>query len=503
MRNAALATAAILTFGCAQGVPGEPPVDAEATTPQQPDAGPGDGGVAAGPCDPSIAASEGVAIVDTGACPGVIPAASTCAAEITICSGLGSGDTGNAVVGATSDGRGSVVLSCRRNDVGPPQLNFLFVAIRNGFVSKASLGVDVRPLRDGFIASEGSYLPPPPTYDFLAHDGGFRAAQSGGALYAGPDSAVIVRAGDGQLIAQSFAADGTSRMTTAIGAFTGSAGSLMLSGATSSTGATLVVWQVQGEANATARWLAADGSASSAPFSIAGWSSSAPQTAALAGGAIAIAAEPPGGGGRPDQAQGGPSPRRPWRPALGGRWGWGHRASSARREAHRADRRRPDRIARRAAAVAPPAAPREAGGSVRRTGATRRCGKWRRRRARRSRRGWRALRPARSPQERARRCPRRDRAPPGRPRAVRAHRRDSAERGPLSAACSFPARRGAAARAPRRRRSSILAFVQRRDGGDQPRRRALGGGLAEQIQGFEAAGSFQPALHVSRQGAQP
>src|SRR5436305_4606678 len=275
MRNAALATAAILTFGCAQGVPGQPPVDAEATTPQQPDAGPGDGGVAAGPCDPSIAASEGVAIVDTGACPGVIPAASTCAAEITICSGLGSGDTGNAVVGATSDGRGSVVLSCRRNDVGPPQLNFLFVAIRNGFVSKASLGVDVRPLRDGFIASEGSYLLPPPTYDFLAHDGGFRAAQSGGALYAGPDSAVIVRAGDGQLIAQSFAADGTSRMTTAIGAFTGSAGSLMLSGATSSTGATLVVWQIQGEANATARWLAADGSASSAPFSIAGWSSSA------------------------------------------------------------------------------------------------------------------------------------------------------------------------------------------------------------------------------------
>src|SRR5438093_792409 len=199
MRNAALATAAILTFGCAQGVPGEPPVDAEATTPQQPDAGPGDGGVAAGPCDPSIAASEGVAIVDTGACPGVIPAASTCAAEITICSGLGSGDTGNAVVGATSDGRGSVVLSCRRNDVGPPQLNFLFVAIRNGFVSKASLGVDVRPLRDGFIASEGSYLLPPPTYDFLAHDGGFRAAQSaalaGGAIAiaAEPQSGVATR----------------------------------------------------------------------------------------------------------------------------------------------------------------------------------------------------------------------------------------------------------------------------------------------------------------------
>jgi len=284
-------------FGCAQGAPGEPAGSGEATGSQQPDAGPPDAGVAAGPCDPSIAAGEGVAILDTGACPGVIPAAPTCAAEITICSGLLSGDTGNVVSGATSDGRGSVVLSCRRNDVGPPQLNFLFVPIRNGFLSKASLGVDVRPLRDGFIASEGSYLLPPPTYDFLAHDGGFRAAQKGGALYAGPDSAVIVRVADGQLIAQSFAADGTSRTTTAIAPFTGSAGSLMLSGAMSSTGATLVVWQIQGEANATARWLAADGSASSAPFSIAGWSSSAPQTAALAGGAIAIAAEPQSGVG--------------------------------------------------------------------------------------------------------------------------------------------------------------------------------------------------------------
>jgi hypothetical protein len=261
-------------------------VDAEASAPQQPDAG-----VAAGPCDPSIAAADGVAIVDTGACPGVIPPAPTCAAEITICSGLGSGDTGNAVIGATSDGRGSVVLSCHRNDVGPPQLNFLFVPIRSGFLSKAALGVDVRPLRDGFIVSEGSYLLPPPTYDFLAHDGGFRASQKGGALYAGPDGAVIVRAGDGQLIAQSFAADGTSRMTTAIAASTGAPASLMLSGAMSSTGATLVVWQIYGEANATARWLGADGSPSTAAFSIAGWSSSAPQTAALAGGAIAIAAE--------------------------------------------------------------------------------------------------------------------------------------------------------------------------------------------------------------------
>src|SRR5438552_18772156 len=100
MRNAALATAAILTFGCAQGVPGEPPVDAQATTPQQPEAGPGDGGVAAGPCDPSIAACGGVGILDTGDCGGRLPAASACRAWVTICSGRGRRDAANATVGA-------------------------------------------------------------------------------------------------------------------------------------------------------------------------------------------------------------------------------------------------------------------------------------------------------------------------------------------------------------------------------------------------------------------
>jgi hypothetical protein len=217
----------------------------------------------------------------------------SCAAELTICSGLGAGDTANAVSRATSDGRGSLVLSCRRNDVGPPQSNFLFVPVRSGFVSKAGLGVDVRPLRDGFVASDGSSLLPPPAYDFLAHDGGFRAAQKGGTLYAGPDGAVIVRAVGGQLTAESFAADGTSKKTTAIAAVPPTG--LMLSGSMNSTGTTLVVWQVYGDANAMARWLAADGSLASEPFTIAGWTSSAPQTAALAGGAIAVAAEPQSG----------------------------------------------------------------------------------------------------------------------------------------------------------------------------------------------------------------
>ena len=290
MRNATLVTAALLMFGCAQGSPAaDPSVEvAAAAGPAAP--------AAAGPCDPAI--DGAVTVEDTGACSGVMPAPSRCAAELTICSGVASGAngvSGTSVSGATSDGRGSVVLSCHRHDVGPPQLNFLFVPNRDGFVSRAGLGVDVRPLRDGFVVSDGSYLLPPPAYDFLAHDGDLRAAQKGGTLYAGPDGAVVVHAADGQLIAESFAADGTPKASGSVGSFAGSAASLTLDGAMSSTGATLVVWQIYGDATATARWLGADGSPASAAFSIAGWTDRAPQTSALAGGAIAIAAQPPSG----------------------------------------------------------------------------------------------------------------------------------------------------------------------------------------------------------------
>jgi hypothetical protein len=63
----------------------------------------------------------------------------------------------------------------------------------------------------------------------------------------------------------------------------------------SASGATLVIWQVYGDSNATARWLARDGSPATAAFSIAGWTDMAPATAALAGGGIAVAAQPESG----------------------------------------------------------------------------------------------------------------------------------------------------------------------------------------------------------------
>ncbi len=227
-----------------------------------------------------------------------MPQPSSCAVDVTICSGIAAGDngpSGNAVAAGTSDGRGAVVLSCRRADVGPSPLNFLFVPQQGGLVSKALLGVDVRPLRDGFVVSDGSARLPPPAWDFLAHDGNLRAASDGGTLYAGPDGAVIVRAADGQLIAASYAADGSVRSTATVGTFGGPASALTLDGAMNADGATLVIWQVYGQANATARWLGPDGSPASGAFAIPGWSDRAPQAAALAGGAIAIAAEPQSG----------------------------------------------------------------------------------------------------------------------------------------------------------------------------------------------------------------
>jgi len=250
---------------------------------------------AAGPCDPSITAT--VTVLDTGACKGVMPRPSSCAADLAICAGVGSGAdgiSGNAVASATSDGRGSVVLSCRSMDVGPPLSNFLFVPSRSGFVSRARLGVEVRPLRDGFVVSDGSSRLPPPAWDFLAHDGDLRAARDGGTLYSNSEQALIVRAVEGQLVGQIVAADGSPGALIAIAALTAPAGSFTLEGAMNAGGATLVIWQVYGQADASARWIAADGTPG-AQFAIAAWSDRAPHAAALAGGAIAIAAEPESG----------------------------------------------------------------------------------------------------------------------------------------------------------------------------------------------------------------
>jgi hypothetical protein len=292
MRNATWVAAAVAMFSCAQGAPAEdPPLQGAASAVPASPAG------NQGPCDRNVDAQ--VAVVDSGACRGIMPPASRCAADIVICNGVSAGPEGGLVgsfaAAATADGRGSLVLSCARADVGPAFFNFLFVPHSGGFVSKAPLGVDVRPLRDGFLVSDGSYILPPPSYDFLAHDGTLRASQNGGTLYAGPDGAVIVRPVEGQLIADSYAADGSRKATAVVATYSTADGVPMLGGAMNTAGATLILWQVYGERSANARWLAADGSIASAAFSIAGWTDTTPVSAPLAGGGIAIAAQPPSG----------------------------------------------------------------------------------------------------------------------------------------------------------------------------------------------------------------
>jgi hypothetical protein len=273
--------------GCAQE--GVQPAGAADIASPAPVAGAADGGTAAvGPCDPSVQPTA--TIVDSGACPGILPAAVTCAAELKLCNG-----TSSRAVAATSDGSGSLALSCA-NEAGPSRFNNLFVPVRSGFVSKMPLGVDVRPLSDGFVSSSrqsGS------GFDFLAHDGTLRASQPPGFLLAGADGAVIVRLSGSTLQAQSLAADGTEKATVALASVTAPAGSLMLGGAVDAKGATLVIWQVYGESRAGARWVGAGGAAATPAFALEGWLDVIPPAAALAGGGIALASPPPSGDNQP------------------------------------------------------------------------------------------------------------------------------------------------------------------------------------------------------------
>jgi hypothetical protein len=295
MRATTLVTAAILMSGCAQGAadpqrpadvaasqqaPAAPP-GAPAAPPGAPAPPPGAGIAPAGPCDPSIRPAATVA--SRGNCPGILPAAVTCAADLALCNG-----SSNHPAAATSDGGGSLALFCS-SDAGTSRFGDLFVPRRGGFVSTMPLPDDVRPLADGFITSSGTLTTSPPSWDFLAHDGSLRASQPAGFLLAGPHGAVLVGMSGSALVARSLQADGTPGTTTELATLQTSADRLMLAGAIDVSGAALVIWQVNGEARASARWLGANGAAATAAFGIQGWLDGIPAPAPLAGGGIALA----------------------------------------------------------------------------------------------------------------------------------------------------------------------------------------------------------------------
>jgi hypothetical protein len=232
-------------------------------------------------------------IASSGSCPGILPAAVTCAADLVLCNG-----SSNRPEAATSDGRGSVALFCA-SDAGTSRFGDLFVPRRGGFVSTMPLGDDVRPLADGFVTSSGTLTTSPPSWDFLAHDGSLRASQPAGFLLAGANGAVLVRASGSALVAQSLGADGAPGLTTELATLQAPADRLMLAGAIDVSGAALVIWQVNGEARASARWLSASGAPATAAFGIQGWLDAIPAAAPLAGGGVALARATQGGASPP------------------------------------------------------------------------------------------------------------------------------------------------------------------------------------------------------------
>jgi len=281
MRVTTLLTTAIVMSGCAQGaVEPQGSTDVSASQPQPPAPTPPGAGIApAGPCDSSI--RPAVAVADSGRCPGLLPAAVTCAADLVLCNG-----SSNRPAAATSDGRGSAALFC----AGSPSFGDLFVPMHGAFVSRMPLGADVRPLADGFVTPSGTLSAA--SWDFLAHDGSLRASQPSGFLLSAPDRAVLVRVSGSALVAQSFAADGTPGRAVELGMLHAAGSGLMLGGAIDVSGAALVIWQVKGDASATARWLGPDGSLTTAAFALQGWPDAIPAAAALAGGGIALARAP-------------------------------------------------------------------------------------------------------------------------------------------------------------------------------------------------------------------
>lgn len=276
-------------------------------TASAPDGGPvaaADAGPPAGPCDPSLDAAAGTAIADEGACPGVMPARPSCAADLLLCSGVTASSNGGVhgtfAAAAAGNGRGGLALGCGTADVGPTRSYLLFLPTPSGFVSKTFLGYSAWATPGGFITVGTS--PAVASYDFRAQDGSALASvAAGGQILVGAQSIVVVRVaqqGEGAVIsAQGYREDGAPLAgAQQVAALPGvRAAEVMLGGAAEVDGKTLALWQVYGQTAAWARWIAADGTALTSAFAIEGWLDRVPDAAALAGGGIALPALPGSG----------------------------------------------------------------------------------------------------------------------------------------------------------------------------------------------------------------
>ncbi len=292
------------TSGPADGGTPDAAVDAGGSTAGGGATGTADAGPPPGPCNPSIDAAAGTTVADDGACPGILPARPSCAADLILCTGVSSSTTGSLhgtyAAAAEGDGTGGLALACGNSDVGPSRFFSLYLPMPSGFVSKSFLGYAAWSTHDGFITVGTS--PAVAAYVFRAQDGSELASvAAGGQIFAGERSIVVVRVAqqgsDALIAAQGYRADGTPLGDVQpVAALAGvRASEIMLGGAAEPSGKTLAIWQVYGQSGAWARWIAADGTALTGAFAIAGWLDHVPDAAALAGGGIALPALPGSG----------------------------------------------------------------------------------------------------------------------------------------------------------------------------------------------------------------
>ena len=242
-------------------------------------------------CDGSIDASRGFAVSDTGACPGMMPAAPTCAADFKLCSGLiPSPPAGSLTNFASSDGAGNLLLSCANAETSVSGLQFFPAGVSGyGDGTFAALGSDAAPLRSGF-----SLIPVQAHDSFMVMDGSgstlARAAVTPNLVLAGTDGAAAFWATAGAegvtISMERFGPDGSVRapvqtlMTVASG--------WVLGGAMDVNGHSLLLIGAQGEATAQAIWLAPDGHAETAAFTVSRTAFSNDAVSALPGGGVAL-----------------------------------------------------------------------------------------------------------------------------------------------------------------------------------------------------------------------
>jgi hypothetical protein len=281
--------ATVLMASCAgtMDMAGLDPVIGQSATPAVVPAQPSDAR-----CDGSLNAAQGFTVSDTGACPGMMPAVPTCAADFKLCSGFTAGATPSGTLAgfASSDGAGDLLLSCSHVDTPVSGLQlFSTSAAGYGDGTFGALGSEAAPMKFGF-----STMPASQHDAFMVISGSgatlAQASPTPNLVLAGTDGAAafwVAQAAQGLTISmQRFAPDGTVRAP--LQTLLTIASGWVLGGAMDINGHTLLLVGVAGEATAQALWMAPDGHAETALFTVSRTAFSTDGAAALPGGGVAL-----------------------------------------------------------------------------------------------------------------------------------------------------------------------------------------------------------------------